>query len=147
MTPSQGLLFGLPLLTASIILVIWLISKAESIADSLDIGTKIVQVTGVIVVFVLLLVGFIGYWPLKTEYHFWKNTEGQVTDINSRLIGPNGGETKYVVTLEGIGERGCNDTRCATVKVGDKLTLKCKRVYQWGGTPGYDCNFVRNEKS
>lgn len=148
MTPSQGLLFGLPTLIVVLVLWIWFTSMfARPIADDFDIKTSVVRTTGWIVTLLILLVGIGFYWPLKTEYHFWKTTKGEVTDVNSRLVGPDGGETKYVVTLEGIGERGCNDTRCASVKVGDTLTLKCKRVYQWGATPGYDCNFVRNEKS
>lgn len=147
MTPSVGLLLGLPLTVVALVVCL-AIAKFFRMKDKYDkdIETATRVIAGILVP-VILVIALLSYWPLKTEYHFWKTTKGEVTDVNSRLVGPDGGETKYVVTLEGIGERGCNDTRCASVKVGDTLTLKCKRVYQWGATPGYDCNFVRNEKS
>lgn len=144
MTPSVGLLIGLPLtiLVVVISLGVGVFYRNSRYQDD----QTLVRAGAFGVLLLTIVVALLCYWPLKTEYHFWKTTKAKVTDVNSRLVGPDGGETKYVVTLEGVGERGCNDTRCASVKVGDTLTLKCKRVYQWGATPGYDCNFVSNQK-
>ena len=56
-------------------------------------------------------------------------------------------EEKFVVRYEdGGGQQfGCTDTRCASVKPGDTLTLACKRAWEWAATDGYDCRFRATE--
>ena len=109
------------------------------------------MVAGVAAAALVIIVAFTawGFYPYKAEYHQWATTSGAVTDINSRLIGTDGSglTERFVVTLDGVGDRACDDTRCASVKVGDVLTLSCKREWQFSGTDGYGCNFVELKKS
>jgi hypothetical protein len=84
-----------------------------------------------------------GMWPYKAEYHQWRTETGTVTAVDSRFVGQDRSTTqRFVVTLDGVRQRSCDDTRCAQVKPGDALTLSCKRAWQYAGTHGYDCNFV-----
>lgn len=87
-----------------------------------------------------------GFYPYKAEYHQWRTVSGEVTDVNSRIIstGKSSVNQRFVVELDGKAF-GCDDTRCASVKVGDVLTLSCKREWQYTGVDGYGCNFISNE--
>lgn len=87
-------------------------------------------------------------YPYDAQYHQWQVTEGTVTKVDSRLKGSDGGmEERYVVWLDGIGERSCDDTRCAGIEVGDELTLTCKREWQYAGVDGYACNYIGRSSS
>lgn len=83
------------------------------------------------------------YPPFDAEYHQWRDVTGEVTDVDKRLKATSGSmEERYVVTIDGVGSRSCDDTRCSQVNVGDTLTLTCKREWQYTGTDGYACNFI-----
>ena len=86
----------------------------------------------------------LGMWPYSAEYHQWRETSGTVAEIDSRILsGANGGPTeRFVVTFDDGSQRSCDDTRCAQVEEGDELTIACKRLWQWAGTHGYDCNYI-----
>lgn len=84
-------------------------------------------------------------YPYEKEYHYWTKNSGVVAQIDKRIA--EGIEEKFVVRYEDGRERGCLDTRCAAVKPGDTLTLSCKRVWQYEGTDGYDCVYVRNDRA
>lgn len=100
----------------------------------------------VAIVCALMIVGGTawGMWPYEAEYHQWRETSGVVQDIDSRLLSSSdsGPTERFVVTFEDGEQRSCDDTRCAQVSKGDKLTLACKRRWQWTGTHGYDCNYT-----
>lgn len=147
---SLGTLIGLPVagLLALVCLVVaglcvygW---RTERGSDREFMGWSALGALGCLLV-VLASTAF-AYWPFQAEYHRWHVTTGRVAAISSRLLASDtqgGGTTqRFVVELAGVGERSCDDTRCATVKVGDQLTLSCKRAWQYAGTHGYDCAFV-----
>lgn len=86
-----------------------------------------------------------GMYPYDAEYHTWRKKSGTVGAVDSRLLGQEKSTTqRFVVTFTDGEQRACDDTRCATVKRGDWLSLRCKRAWQYGATPGYDCNWVGN---
>lgn len=89
-------------------------------------------------------------WPWHAEYHRWTTVSGRVTAVSSRFLASDtkdGGTTqRFVVELAGIGQRSCDDTRCSLVKPGDRLTLSCKREWQYAGTPGWSCGFVEDHR-
>lgn len=149
---SLGVLIGLP---AAGLLVLILLALAVVLFYAWrttpggfgDRGFFAGSFAGVLVALVLVVAGTAWLeWPWSAEYHRWHVTTGTVTDVSSRLLASDtqgGGTTqRFVVNLAGIGERSCDDTRCATVKVGDVLTLSCKRAWQYVGSHGYDCAFV-----
>lgn len=152
MTPSLGTIIALPvlLLLAAISgvagLLLW---RYRRRADEFDRPVVIGGAAGAWVLAACLLAGTaIGMWPYKAEYHAWQTTSGTVKTIDARMVaaGDAGMEQRFVVTYTDGRQRACDDTRCATVKPGDTLTLKCKRAYQWGATPGWDCNWVGNRR-
>lgn len=88
----------------------------------------------------------VGMWPYKADYHRWTAHSGTVSDVNRRMIADgNSTSQKYVVRFTGSRqEYGCQDTRCALIRPGDRIDLACKRAWQYAGTDGWDCNFIRN---
>lgn len=86
-----------------------------------------------------------GMYPWKADYHQWRPISGVVATADSRLLGNGQGgmEDKFVVTFEGNPQQyGVLDTRAATVRPGDLLTITCVKRWQWSGTHGFDCNFI-----
>lgn len=152
MTPSLGTVVGLPILLLVIIaadvggLLLW---RHRSHADDMDRWLFTGGAIGCWVLAAGFLIGTaVGMWPYSGEYHAWHTTTGKVRAMDSRMVssGDHGMEQRFVVTYADGRQRACDDTRCTTVKPGDVLTLKCKRHYQWGGTPGWDCNWVGSER-
>lgn len=84
-----------------------------------------------------------GMYPYSAEYHSYKPVSGVVEKIDSRIVAKsNGQETKFVVKFASNSQLyGCNDTRCANTKVGDKLSLTCIRDWQFAGVDGYTCKY------
>lgn len=153
---SLGVLIGLPIagLIALALLVALVLATGAwwSGRDSVD-GND-VPISAPLGVFAALLVTVLltGWfmWPWSTEYHRWHTTTGTVTAVSSRFLASDtsgGGSTqRFVVELKGLGERACDDTRCALVKPGDHLTLSCKRAWQYAGEHGYDCAYVEDHR-
>ena len=152
-TWSLGVLVGVPLFGLSLVALVigglWLV-RYDRRASDIDKGIPKVLGIGCLttaVVLTVLLASPAGYYPFSAEYHQWREVSGTVTQIDKRLIG-NGKsmEDKFVVRFDGDRQQfGCDDTRCASVREGDELTLSCKRAWQYTGTDGYDCRFVSTE--
>lgn len=87
---------------------------------------------------------FIGTaFPLKAEYLQWRPVDGTVQEIDKRLIGGDGGMSeRYVVSIEGYDvPYSIDDTRAATLREGDDVSLMCTREWQWASNPGYACRW------
>lgn len=82
-------------------------------------------------------------FPLKAEYLQWRPVEGTVQQINTRLINGSGGMSeRYVVNIEGYDvPYSIDDTRAATLREGDDVSLMCTREWQWASNPGYACRW------
>lgn len=141
-----GILCGLLLLIGAVLILVWAHRNAEDYDSGIARWTGIGLAFCAVAAFALTLVGM---WPLKAEYHQWRETSGAVTEIDSRLLADgNGGATeRFVVTFDGGEQRSCDDTRCSQVEEGDDLVLACKRAWQWSGTHGYDCNYVSHRSA
>lgn len=127
----REIILGIILLLVPLAAIVWIESAGGKIAGALG---------------ALIISGGILAWnsfPFNMSYHYYRPVSGTVSSINSRQISSgHASETKYVITFKGSNlPYGCTDTRCAAVKVGDKLQLKCKRVWQYASVPGYDCNY------
>lgn len=149
MTLSTGLLVGLPIIVI-VVLAFAIFAVIAYKLGRIGNGDPIVWF-GLAIVAGLVSLGFvigslIGYWPYKMEYHAWYPTAGNVAAVSQRLVsdGDNGMTQRYVVQFTDGRQRACDDTRCSLLKPGAYLELKCIREYQWGGTPGYSCNYVRS---
>lgn len=156
---SLGVLVGLPvaglfLLVGVALTVIGIVAglrdRKRSYSEGwIDSGAIFgVGVGGLIIVATLAITGFT-MWPWSAEYHQWRTVSGSVAAVDSRLLsaGDQGGTNqKFAVRFTGSPqEYGCEDTRCALVKPGQHLELSCKREWQYAGTPGYDCAYVRSD--
>lgn len=148
-TWSLGVLIGGPLLTLLVIAFViggfaWLhAARKDNEGFFLFLAIMCWVLGG------LTVIGMgVGYYPYGGDYHQYRNVSGTVAKIDSRLIGNSGGgtDTKFVVRFDGSATQfACDDTRCAQVDEGDALTLSCKRTWQYTGTDGYDCRFVKTE--
>ena len=148
---SLGVIIGLPVLIICVALLlgfgIWLVKTDWDEFDrglGLFFGWLLIGIS-----ILVLIIGILGYYPYSAKYHKWQHVGGEVTSTNSRFLARSGGaDQKFVVTFKGSPTQyGCNDTRCATVEVGDNLTITCKAVFQWFGTDGWDCNFISLKRS
>jgi hypothetical protein len=86
-----------------------------------------------------------GFYPFGgSDFHKYKVKSGEVSQISKRLV-PSGDsmEEKIVVRFAGSNqEYGITDTRAALVEKGDAVIIKCKKSYDFGSIPGFDCKFV-----
>lgn len=83
----------------------------------------------------LLVIGF-WWWgmafTLSSDYHAWNAKEGTVDRVAKRLIATeNGMSERYVVTMSGQ-PYAIDDTRATLIEKGDRISLRCKKEYQWG---------------
>lgn len=89
---------------------------------------------------VLISSGF-GYWPLHGDYHRLQPVTGSVTAVDSRFLAA----SQYVVvTYDGGRVVRCDDSRCATVRVGEQLRLLCTKEHQFGSpleADGWACRW------
>lgn len=103
---------------------------------------------GVVALLIALAVPAGFFYPWSAEYHQWVPKHGTVAEIGSRFVGADKSTTqRFVVRLDDGGQYACDDTRCSLVKVGDLLSLSCKRHWQFAGTDGWDCNYVDSVRS
>lgn len=94
------------------------------------------------------------FFPWSAQYHRYVPKTGVVDNIGARFTsGTDSGDTSgaigsYVVQFAGSTTRyDCLDNRCALARRGDRLTLSCIRHFVWSGVPGWDCNFVRDDRT
>lgn len=91
-----------------------------------------------------------GAWfPFDMDYHARVPVTGVVSESHSRMVSTgNGMEEKFVIKFEDSGQEfGCLDTRCATIKPGDTLSLLCTKQYDWNSTDGWDCGWGSNQSA
>lgn len=146
--PSLGIIIGLPLVV--LVLVALLISffvfrRYVKTCDEYDRGLALGAKWGSLAVAaVVLVITAIAFWPYGWQYHSWQKTTGTVQTISKRLVssGDKSMEERFVVEFSDGRQRACDDSRCSLLRPGMMLVLRCKRAYQWGATPGYDCNYV-----
>lgn len=142
-TPSLGLLLGLPaglLITlAALAWSAWWWRRGDHFDGRFLVGS------GLAVAVVALILTAICMWPWKWEYHAWKPVTGKAERISKRLVpaGDKGMQERFVVVIDGR-RYGVDDTRASLLRVGDTVSLSCKREYQWGSSDhGYGCRWNR----
>lgn len=139
---SIGVLVGVPVVAICLIVGVALIYLGVRTDNSYGDGSFLMW-GGIATVVITVGIAAYGFYPYSGEYHRWHETSGKVTEVSSRFLGGDKSTTqKFVVRFANGDERGCLDTRCALVKVGDRLTLTCKRQWQFAGQDGWDCNYV-----
>lgn len=82
-------------------------------------------------------------FPFQAQYLQYRPVSGTVRSVTSRFLsgGNNSVSQRFAVTMSGGQIYGCDDTRCSTLKPGDRVTILCERQWQWVGVPGWTCNW------
>jgi hypothetical protein len=142
---TLGVLIGLPFCGLAVLVAlavvgfgIWMMFNDEPLWGAATVAGTLVG-TAVLAVLVI----FLGYWPLSSSYHQYREVDGTVSQVSSRLVaGDKSTNQKFIVTLDGSTQQfGVDDTRAALLKPGDAVTLSCIKSYQYGAQFGYDCNW------
>jgi hypothetical protein len=91
-----------------------------------------------IVAAVLCVPIILGFWwwgmafTTSSDYHAWNVKQGTVEQMSKRLIATENGMSERVVFKIDGQPYGVDDTRATLVKVGDTVSLRCKKDYEWG---------------
>jgi hypothetical protein len=155
---SLGVLVGLPvagfftlaaLACIAVGIRMFQIRERSGYSNDWDLPAKSWFFGGLSVLITTVGITGIAMYPYSTEYHRWVPVSGSVSQVDSRLLADgNGGATqRYVVRVNGgRKEYACDDTRCSLLQVNDLLELSCIREWQYSGTDGWACNYVRSER-
>lgn len=145
---SLGVLIGLPIAAVvfvALVVTAFLLLRWYS-HNRADFDSGVARVLGWVAVvgaFAVLVVTAVSMYPWRSDYHRWQTKSGTVAQVSSRLLSADKSvEQKFVVQFTDGGEFGCSDTRCSLIKPGDRLSLSCKRTWQFSGRDGWDCNYV-----
>lgn len=153
---TPGVVIALPIVAMFVAILLGFTAYAWSRGNERDYGMMPswrIAAWATTVVSALLVVALPWAWfPFSAQYHRYVPKAGTVDIIGGRYTsGTTTGDTSgnvfddYVVQFLGSSTRyDCQDTRCALVHPGDHLILSCIRSYQWSGTSGWDCNYVRD---
>ncbi len=134
---SLGFWFGVPLMIVGVLILLVLLIGAWIFRD----GEGAMALVPTCVILVFLVVGVVAYYPFGMSWHTWYRVRGTVQEIGSRQIATdNGMSTRYVFRIDGH-PYGVDDTRASIAKVGDVVTLRCKREWQYQAEPGWACNW------
>jgi hypothetical protein len=83
----------------------------------------------------LIITSLFGYYPYGADYHRLQPATGVVKAVDSRFLAA----SQYVVVTYDTGLTvRCDDSRCATVRTGDRLRLLCTKEHQFGSPQGAD---------
>jgi hypothetical protein len=98
------------------------------------VPSRALRCTGAVLVALVCVAAW--WWgmafTLSGDYHSWNVKEGTAEKVAKRLIATdNGMSERYVVTMDGQ-PYGIDDTRATLIEEGDRLSLRCKKDYQWG---------------
>ena len=146
---TLGVFIGLPIAGLFVVgfalLGMWLRKKSENVEDFDAPYLKTFGWISTVVSVIIILAVVVGYYPYGNQYHQFQPKYGTVTAIDKRIVsaGSSSMQEKFVVTFEGSKQQyACMDTRCATIEVGDDLSLSCIREWEYSATDGWDCRYV-----
>jgi hypothetical protein len=145
-TWSLSFLGGLLFVALAIIVLLAIASFAASHWEQ-DLA-PLWAVSAVACIPILLGITACATFPWESEYHRYEPKVGKVVSVDKRLVsaGDKGMQEKLVVRFADMpGQWGCEDTRCASVRPGDMLALRCIKRWDYSASDGYDCRFVAYE--
>jgi hypothetical protein len=137
-TVTAGWIIGLVALT--VLLLVCLAWLGYGILSGLNDGWGFAPIAHVIGAGLTALV-IIGCWWIFSafttsgDYHAWNEKSGTVEQISKRIVpaGDKGIQERFVFRFADKGGLyGVDDTRASLVRRGDRVSLKCKKDYQWG---------------
>lgn len=131
---------GVPALVLGVAICIGIVIAAWFHAGDAEMFWMISVVSILTVLGLGISAGF-GYWPYSADYHKLQPASGVVAEIDTRFLAA----SQYVVVTydTGVVVR-CDDSRCATVRAGDKLSLLCTKEHQFGSplaADGWGCRW------
>ena len=95
---------------------------------------------------VVLVLGALCWYPFTParEFHAWNKVAGPVASISNRFLGDGNGSMSQRIVVRFAGSNGlygCDDSRCTSLKAGDRVALLCKREWQFRGQSGWECKW------
>jgi membrane protein implicated in regulation of membrane protease activity len=97
---------------------------------------------GIVAIVIVSVAVAAASYPWKPEYHQFRTVQGPVQEVGKRLIAEDKSMSeRYVLKINGQAY-GVDDTRASLVKVGDTVTISCRRDWQYASTSGYVCRWV-----
>lgn len=146
-TWSLGTYIGLPFLAIAILLTLWsLVCLVRSVLGDHDAEGIILLSVPTVVGLMIVGFGVACYYPFKTDFHKWYPVTGTVAEAPERRIISSGNSMseRIVIRLkESDMLFGVDDTRAASLKAGDTVSLKCKKEFVYQSAPGWACNWNR----
>jgi hypothetical protein len=93
----------------------------------------------------IIIVGIIGTvvaFPFSGAYHRYVPISGTISQtVQSRFLSDGSGSTQNYLVVINNRQYRCDDTRCAGLVKGTKLTLMCEKSFQFNATSGWVCNW------
>lgn len=80
-----------------------------------------------------------GMFPYDQDFHRLRPISGTVESIDIKEW-----SSQYAITFKEGATVRCDDTRCATIKVGDHINLVCTKEYVYGAVAGWGCKWGGN---
>lgn len=141
---TAGLTVTIVLAVICLAVVAWgLVYSRTAAYDAVD-GWWLVGV-GAVGLLITVAAAAIAFYPYDMQYHRYKPVTGTVEESTARMLasGDGGSTQQFAVRFVGSPQvYRCDDTRCALVKPGDRLSLNCIRDYEYASTSGWRCRFV-----
>lgn len=136
-------LIGVPSIALVLVIAIVLTVLIRRWADDGDVALLGIGGTWLFALFIAVPVFFMTAFPVNAEYLQWRPVDGTIQSIDKRLIGGDGGMSeRYVVSIDGYDvPYSIDDTRAATLREGDDVSLMCTREWQWAAVDGYACRW------
>lgn len=131
-------------LIAAIVLGILLLLTVAGAVLAGDGELRVMSGMGAVVVLLIIGGAALSYYPFSSDFHKYYTVSGTVAETpDSRLISSGDSVSqRYVIKFAESGDLyGVDDTRAATVKQGDKVSLRCKREFEFNSVPGWGCKW------
>lgn len=142
-----GVYVGLPLLGILVaVCVVIAIAAGRMYVRDVDHEFKYLAWGSYVGALAMLLIGALCWYPFTParDFHAWNKVTGTVGSISNRFLGDGNGSMSQRIVVRFAGSHGlygCDDSRCTSLKAGDRVALLCKREWQFRGQSGWECKW------
>jgi hypothetical protein len=131
--------WGIPALILGLIVCLLAIAGAARLNRGDRGGFWIMSFIPIAAILALIIVPLFALWPYQGDYHRFQPVRGTVAKVETRSF-----DSVYVITYQEGAVVRCDDSRCANIHAGDRLSLLCTKEHQFGsplGADGWGCRW------